>query len=195
MPILAFFLVFFNQARYLSELIHLGNNDIRKVQSTIRRTEMRVIQGGPDLDRVVEGVFDQLTGWLTSVNITPKQFCKAMRESGFAQIHTRLGLTESQFFDGINNIHSLELYALLLEVSRVQLWAGFEANGYVAPQWLIEVLEEDMRDSFTTAFVLAGAADCPLPSKRPGPSAEQSRILDAKVMARFASEFEPAGDE
>lgn len=112
---------------------------------------MHIVESGePDLTAVAQEIMKPLLGWLESINCTPARFNEVMRSEEYSHDSrlTSLGITQTQFEEGIETIQSLHLYALILGIKKEELWAGFETHQYFAPRWLIENVENAMRDNF-----------------------------------------------
>ncbi|MEK9173860.1 MAG: hypothetical protein AAB845_01180 [Patescibacteria group bacterium] len=108
---------------------------------------MRVIEGGQGIEALADEILAPLLQWLESISKTPAQFREVMRSGkSFEKQASLLSITTQAFEEGINSITSLHVYAEILGITKEQLWLGFEVNRHIAPQWLIEQVEDACRD-------------------------------------------------
>ena len=113
---------------------------------------MEIVKDEPvDLKAVAEEIAQPLLDWLNKISCTPARFCEVMRadSSFFKEKPEALGISQEEFFHGINSIHSLDLYATIMGISKEQLWLKFEVHSCICPQWLIDQLEEALLDHFS----------------------------------------------
>jgi hypothetical protein len=115
---------------------------------------MEIVKDQPiDLKALAGEILQPLLDWLDSISCTPARFCEVMKEdsSFFEDKPQALGISQEEFFNGINNIRSLHLYATIMGMSKEQLWMKFEANSCIAPQWLISELENAIGKDFPSS--------------------------------------------